>query len=366
MTAIQAELLSYLPFKRKQTSSGWMSFDAPCCVHNGETTDTRQRGGFISHGSGFTYHCFNCGYKTSWQPGRQISVKNKKLFKWLNVPSSKINEWSLEALKLLDNNPGRQISVKNKKLFKWLNVPSSKINEWSLEALKLLDNNDVEAVAQLDFHEKYLPPDSIPLVNALLEYDDSVRCLEYLLDRGHDLDDYDWHYCPMPGYNDRLIIPFYHQKKLIGYTARKVVSGSPKYLSESQSGYVFNIDKQNYSNKIVLVTEGPFDALAVNGVGLLTNLPNDRQRAIINSLGKTVIVVPDRDHTGMGLVQYAMENEWLVAIPPWEDDIKDASDAFKRYGKLFTIKSILDSATDNKIKLELLMKKYPKEKKNDS
>lgn len=329
MTAIQAELLSYLPFKRKQTSSGWMSFDAPCCVHNGETTDTRQRGGFISHGSGFTYHCFNCGYKTSWQPGRQISVKNKKLFKWLNVPSSKINEWSLEAL-------------------------------------KLLDNNDVEAVAQLDFHEKYLPPDSIPLVNALLEYDDSVRCLEYLLDRGHDLDDYDWHYCPMPGYNDRLIIPFYHQKKLIGYTARKVVLGSPKYLSESQSGYVFNIDKQNYSNKVVLVTEGPFDALAVNGVGLLTNLPNDRQRAIINSLGKTVIVVPDRDHTGMGLVQYAMENEWLVAIPPWEDDIKDASDAFKRYGKLFTIKSILDSATDNKIKLELLMKKYPKEKKNDS
>ena len=329
MTAIQAELLSYLPFKRKQTSSGWMSFDAPCCVHNGETTDTRQRGGFISHGSGFTYHCFNCGYKTSWQPGRQISVKNKKLFKWLNVPSSKINEWSLEAL-------------------------------------KLLDNNDVEAVAQLDFHEKYLPPDSIPLVNALLEYDDSVRCLEYLLDRGHDLDDYDWHYCPMPGYNDRLIIPFYHQKKLIGYTARKVVLGSPKYLSESQSGYVFNIDKQNYSNKIVLVTEGPFDALAVNGVGLLTNLPNDRQRAIINSLGKTVIVVPDRDHTGMGLVQYAMENEWLVAIPPGEDDIKDASDAFKRYGKLFTIKSILDSATDNKIKLELLMKKYPKEKKNDS
>ncbi len=186
MTAIQAELLSYLPFKRKQTSSGWMSFDAPCCVHNGETTDTRQRGGFISHGSGFTYHCFNCGYKTSWQPGRQISVKNKKLFKWLNVPSSKINEWSLEAL-------------------------------------KLLDNNDVEAVAQLDFHEKYLPPDSIPLVNALLEYDDSVRCLEYLLDRGHDLDDYDWHYCPMPGYNDRLIIPFYHMLRYLDYLHKLLV-----------------------------------------------------------------------------------------------------------------------------------------------
>lgn len=329
MTALTAELLSYLPFKRKQTSSGWMSFDAPCCVHNGESNDTRQRGGFISHGNGFTYHCFNCGYKTSWQPGRQINGKNKKLFKWLNVPTSKVNEWSLEALKLLNN-----------------------------------DNAD--NFTQLEFHEKYLPPESIPLSTALLEYEDSVKCLEYILDRGYELEDYDWYYCPMPGYSDRLIIPFYHQKKLIGYTARKVVDGSPKYLSESQSGYVFNIDNQNYSSKVVLVTEGPFDAIAVNGVGLLTNLPNDHQRAIINSLGKTVIVVPDRDHTGMGLVQYAMDNEWLVAVTPWEDDIKDASDAFKRYGKLFTVKSILDSATDNKIKLELLMKKYPKEKKDGS
>ncbi len=97
MTAIKAELLAYIPFKRKQTSSGWMSFDAPCCVHNGETPDTRQRGGFISHGNGgFSYHCFNCGFKTSWQPGRQISAKNKKFFRWINVPSSKVNDWSMK------------------------------------------------------------------------------------------------------------------------------------------------------------------------------------------------------------------------------------------------------------------------------
>ena len=56
-----------------------------------------------------------------------------------------------------------------------------------------------------------------------------------------------------------------------------------------------------------------------------------------------------------------MEMGWLVAIPEWEEDIKDASEAFKRYGRLFTIKTILDTATDNKVKLELLMKRYPKE-----
>lgn len=325
MTAIKAELLAYIPFKRKQTSSGWMSFDAPCCVHNGETPDTRQRGGFISHSNGgFSYHCFNCGFKTSWQPGRQISVKNKKFFRWINVPTSKINDWSIEALKMLDN------SSSSKSTFK-------------------------------DFEEKPLPLETIPLSEALIENDEAVKCLEYLLDRGHTLEEFDWMYSPMPGYRDRLIIPFYHNKKCIGYTARKISQGSPKYLSESQSGYVFNIDKQKYNSKIVFVCEGPFDALAIGGIALLTNLPNEQQKAIINSLGKTVIVVPDRDYTGMGLVKEAMDLGWLVAIPNWEDDVKDASEAFKRYGKLFTIKSILDTATDNRVKIELLMKKYPKE-----
>jgi DNA primase len=234
-----------------------------------------------------------------------------------------------------------------------------------LEALKLLDNGSDSKVQFKDFVEKALPLDSIPLKDALLEFPDSVACLEYILDRGYELDDCDWHYSPMPGYQDRLIIPFRHNKLLVGYTARKVVKGSPKYLSESQSGYVFNVDKQNYRSKVVFVCEGPFDALAVDGVALLTNLPNEQQTAIINSLGKTVVVVPDRDYTGMGLVKYAMDNGWLVAIPDWEDDVKDASDAFKRYGKLFTVKNLLDTATDNKVKLELMIKKYPKETKDD-
>ena len=330
MTAIQAELLSYLPFKRKQTTGGWLSFDAPCCQHNGESPDTRQRGGFISHANtGFSYHCFNCGFKTSWQPGRQISAKNKKFFKWLNVPSGKVNEWALDAL-------------------------------------KLLGGNEVSARVHKEFTETTLPEDSMPLTEALLEHDKAIGCLEYLLDRGFSLEDYEWHYTPKFGYSDRLYIPFYHQKKLVGWTGRKITAGGKtKYLSECPTGYVFNIDKQHYSNKFVLVTEGPFDAIAINGVGLLTNIPNEQQHAIINSLGKQVVVVPDRDYAGMALVKYAMDNGWMVAIPEWEDDINDVADAFKRYGRLFTIKSILDSATANKVKIELMIRKYPKEVKDD-
>ena len=39
------DLLSYIPQKRKHTSSGWISFNAPCCVHQGESQDKRLRGG---------------------------------------------------------------------------------------------------------------------------------------------------------------------------------------------------------------------------------------------------------------------------------------------------------------------------------
>jgi hypothetical protein len=41
------DIVQYLPGKRKQSSSGWISFNGPCCVHNGESADRRQRGGLL-------------------------------------------------------------------------------------------------------------------------------------------------------------------------------------------------------------------------------------------------------------------------------------------------------------------------------
>ncbi|SVB27525.1 uncharacterized protein METZ01_LOCUS180379, partial [marine metagenome] len=36
---VQDTLYSHLPGKRKTTPSGWTSFNAPCCHHNGESQD---------------------------------------------------------------------------------------------------------------------------------------------------------------------------------------------------------------------------------------------------------------------------------------------------------------------------------------
>ena len=63
-TVISDSVVSLLPPRRKTTPSGWTSFDAPCCVHNGESQDKRGRGGIITQGDGsVSYHCFNCNFK---------------------------------------------------------------------------------------------------------------------------------------------------------------------------------------------------------------------------------------------------------------------------------------------------------------
>ena len=56
----------------------------------------------------------------------------------------------------------------------------------------------------------------------------------------------------------------------------------------------------------------------------------------------------------------AINNGWSVSLPPWEEDIKDVADAVKKYGRLYTLATILHYQEDNKIKIELYKKKLEK------
>jgi len=105
MSIVSNIVSAYLPAKKKTTPSGWISFNAPCCHHNGQTTDKRGRGGLIiNNDGGVSYHCFNCGFKCSWQGAKSLSLKFKKFLEWLNVPDNIIKKLSLELLKQETNN----------------------------------------------------------------------------------------------------------------------------------------------------------------------------------------------------------------------------------------------------------------------
>jgi DNA primase len=91
-------------------------------------------------------------------------------------------------------------------------------------------------------------------------------------------------------------------------------------------------------------------------VALLTNDIADQQARIINSLGHKVIVIPDQDEAGLELIKRAIEHDWAVAFPTWEDDVKDSADAVQRYGRLFVTVDVIKTAQQGEIKLTMALK----------
>ena len=105
MNEILSTLLTLLPPSRKHTSGGWESFNAVCCHHRGEKPDKRKRGGVKTDADTWTYHCFNCGFKAGWSPGKPLSSNTKQLFKWLGLNDIDVGKLGLVALKHQENMP---------------------------------------------------------------------------------------------------------------------------------------------------------------------------------------------------------------------------------------------------------------------
>jgi len=326
MNVVQDVITQYLPSKQKTTPSGWTSFNAPCCHHNGHATDKRQRGGIIKGSDGsVSYHCFNCGYKTGWQPGRNLSYKLRRFLQWLNVDDDIINKLALEVMR---ENEGVEVKQLN------VNLPS--------------------------FTAVQLPPNSLKVQN-VTDYNNKyyVSILEYMQQRHLNTDDHDFYWSSDLGYRDRLVIPFYYKNELVGWTGRTISPNQKvKYLSEQQPGYCFNLDAQTDNKLFAIVCEGVVDAIHVDGVALMGSEVSDQQAMMINQLNKQIIVVPDRDKKGRELIPYAIEQGWSVSMPNWSKDIKDISDAVDKYGKVYTLYSIVTQAESYAVKIKLQEKKW--------
>ena len=317
---------SILPVKKKTTPSGWTSFNAPCCVHNGESADTRGRGGLTANPDGsVSFHCFNCNFKASYQPGRHLTFKFRKLLKWLGADDTDIKRLVIEAIRVRE----------------------------------LVAPEEVKAEAEeekIEFKARDLPDDAVNLV--AMDY--VHPALEYCVSRKIDIAKYAFYATRQEQYNlhKRIIIPFIWQGRTIGYTARAIEENvKPKYHSNYEPNFVFNINNQLADSKFVIVCEGPFDAMSIDGVAVLNNECNETQADIIESLGREVIVVADRDRAGAKMINNAVEYGWSVSYPVWLETSKDVNEAVVKYGKLFVMKTILDAKQTSKLKIELMKKK---------
>jgi len=314
------DVVSFLPGKRKQTASGWISFNAPCCIHRNDTQDKRQRGGIKPSSDGsWSYHCFNCGYTASFVLGRNLTFKARKLLEWMNVPTEEIERINLESLK-----------------------------HKSIEGL-LGDRQEViQRLQSIEFEDRDLPAETQELNEFAKEYLQK-RCVPL---------DYPFLYKTMP--RRGVVIPFTHNNQVVGHTTRFLDDRTPRYIQDIQPGYVFGTDLQKSNWQTAIVVEGVFDALSINGLAVLHAEINDAQVRLIRSLGRDVIVVPDQDEAGIKLVDRAVELGWAVSMPEWPDGVKDVNDAVIRWGRLATLLTIMQAKETSKIKIQLRKKQLVK------
>ena len=317
------DIVAYLPAKRKTSSSGWVSFNAPCCVHNSENQDRRQRGGLKLSDEGWSYHCFNCGYTASFILGRNLSYKARRLLSWLNVPLEEIERINLESLK-------------HKSIAGLLSERQQLSNELQV----------------IHFEEREI------VFGELLTVEDTQHW-EYLLNRSAPVN-YPYMRPALHTGRDSIIVPFTYNHGIVGHCQRFLDERTPKYINDIQPGYVFGTDLQNDNWNYVLVMEGVFDALSILGLAVLHADINDAQVRLIKSLGKQVIVIPDQDAPGMKLVDRAVELGWAVSMPNWGDDVKDVNDAVIKYGRLGALLTIMQSRETSRIKIELRKKQWKK------
>jgi len=328
MTLVVDKFRTLIPPRAKSSPSGWTSFNAPCCHHRGHSQDTRERAG-LRFDQGIVYNCFNCKFTASWLPGRPVSGKFQSLCRWLGGSEDDIKQLIFEALKT--ESPEYEHKIEEAKVAfepKELPEDSKTLWEWACDPMSLTE----------DLRQNL------------------IDTIQYVINRGFDPNSKQLYWSPAAGYNERVIIAFTYEDKIVGSTARKIKDGKPKYLSDQHPHFVFNVDEQKEEQKYVFVCEGPFDALAMGGVALLTNDIAEQQERIINSLGSEVIVIPDQDEAGLMLIKRAMECDWAVAFPNWDSDVKDCADAVQRYGRLFVTVDAIKTAQKGEIKLTMALK----------
>lgn len=338
MNMIYDELARRIPnFKR--TTSGWTSFNGVCCVHNGQSRpDTRKRAGIRVDGNQFVYHCFNCNYVASWQPSMLLSWKIRNLLEWFGLDHESIKKLNFKA--------------------------------WQYQQLALVDKEApvFEHRTKMSFNPGHdLPEDAMPITwwaeNDLDDPNFKMVC-EYLWKRGERVfsgHNYYWSPTTEHNLNQHIIIPATWNGKVIGWTARACYNAKVRYYKNLPENCLFGVDKLYEPNKEWLIlVEGPFDAIAVNGMATFGNTLNNIQCDWINQSGKKIVVVPDHSSDGQPLVDVALKNGWYISIPYWGDDVKDCADSVLRHGRLWTINQILEFATNEPMRINLLRKKLDK------
>lgn len=322
------EIIEYiydlLPADKKHRGNGWTYFNCPMCKYT-ENSDTKHRGNILIFDDGFVYQCFNCKFKCGFHVGQYLSKNCYSFLKeFLNTTQMAT---LLEMIKKYnEQHEGNEKTISQP-------VIKREIRDIPKEYKSIresLVNGETNPYLQM--------------------------CKLYIEDRNPRL--LNWENLMWADRKESFLIPCYEYGKVVGYSLRMLDDTvKNKYIHYIPQGYVYNFDNLALPRKYEIITEGQLDALAINGVSILSNeFTQERLRRILPYIdNKEIIIMPDRDKAGKKLVDQVIEENlpFSVAFPNWEKGIKDTFDAVKKYGRLYTIYSIITNKEPDKDNIKM-------------
>jgi DNA primase len=337
MKSIEDIVLPYLHV-HNVNNHGWHS---TYCEYCGDGSRTKgPRGGWQFGDEVVIYSCFNCGAKESYSYSREhpFSEHMWDVFKSFGIPLSElkkqINEYKIE------NNFETKTVKKTIKKVEPIDIPTY--------FYKLADADKTNPIAK--------------------------KAKKYLKGRGISYKDYPFYLASTYNGSDieekiiskslmnRVIIPFFKNGEMIYYQARALdKNAKKKYINvnKSKSNIIYGFDElYTHLNRPLFITEGFFDAYHVNGISLQENYLSDAQISILNNSPRQKVVIPDFLGDSFKLAEQAIEEGWGICIPDYSTQCKDVSESIKKYGKLATLRDIMEHIYfDFEAQTQLMIKK---------
>ena len=293
-----------------------------------KTVIKKKRGNILFTDDGFVYQCFNCKFKTGFHLGLSL---NKKNLQWLDDLGA-----TSEQIKTL------------KKMIKEYN---DQCNDESSEQKIVYRPRNIRKIPEMyeSINESLKNKVDSPTL---------TKVMNYIVQRNPHL--LEWTDLMWAEGQNHFLIPCYEFGEVVGYTLRSLDDyAKNKYIHYTPEGYVHNFDSLLKERKYNILCEGDLDALAVDGIGILSSefTPERLKRILTYNNGQELIVCPDRDKAGAKLVKQILDEDlpFSVSFPNWSRGIKDVEEATKLILELSTetgyiVKGEITS-TDNTINI---------------
>lgn len=320
---IEDVIRSNVPLVHGSSAKGWHSVYCEVCGDGSRTKGPR--GGWLFTDDACFYNCFNCGIEGNFDPNREIPL-SKDMWKIFT-------SFGIEPKEFMAIAESKKSDDKKKVKRRRAKIPHiEEIPDYFKKLTEFSDTNERAEAARSFLWDSYRMKDT--------DY-------PFYLSTGKTLSNDKYERYLARTMKSRIIIPAFHREKMIYWQARIFMGESnKKYISasvEHSNNVLFGMDNL-YSNieYPLFVTEGFFDSWHLNGVAVMTNKIKNGRLEILERSPRKKIVVPDLNKDGMNLAEQAIEMGWGLSLPKILPEI-DVCNAILRYGKLYTLKTIVDN-----------------------